>query len=106
MEGLGVLDRQLVQPEGVAYLGQLLRSRLEQAQPDKTPVLAAGCRLLQRHCAFTVAVPILIVRTVNDHSGPFIWTGRGSILHPSGSGLGAGRQRKAPSWPSGEHGQS
>src|SRR5260370_13224522 len=64
---LRVLDRQLMQAEGVTDLGQLLFGRLEQSQPDKTALPGPGRRLGQRHRAFVAPAAILVVSKVNDH---------------------------------------
>ena len=39
---LRILDREFMQPEGRLHLGELLRVRLEQAQPDKPTVAGPG----------------------------------------------------------------
>ena len=67
VEVLRVLDRQLMQAEGVANLGQLLFPRLEQPEPDKAVLRAPGRRLGQRHRAFVAPAAVLIVSAVNDH---------------------------------------
>jgi hypothetical protein len=69
VEVLRVLDRELVQPERVPDLGQLLRLRLEQPQPDKSPLPTPGRRLLQRHRAFLLPAAILVVSAIDDHAG-------------------------------------
>ncbi len=74
VKGLRVLNRQLVQPEGVTDLGQLLFPGLEQSQPHEAALPASGRRLLQRHRAFTLPAAVLVVRTVNDHLGDsLVW---------------------------------
>jgi hypothetical protein len=62
-----VLDRQLVQPEGLADLGQLPLPGLEQPQPYEAAVGPAGRRLLQRHHPLFGPVAVLVVSTVDDH---------------------------------------
>jgi hypothetical protein len=69
MDVLRVLDRQLMQPEGVLHLRQLLLSGLEEPQPHEAALGAPGRRLFQRHRALIAPVAVLVVSTVDDHLG-------------------------------------
>jgi hypothetical protein len=66
---LRVLDRQLMQPEGLSYPGQLIRVRVERPQSHKAALAAPGRRLLQRHAALPLPEAVLVVSTINDHLG-------------------------------------
>ncbi len=69
VEVLGVLDRQLMQAEGVPDLGQLFVTGFEQSQPHEAALPAAGRRFLQRHRALIAPAAVLVIRTINDHLG-------------------------------------
>ncbi len=69
MKGLRVLDRQLMQPEGRTHLGELVRVRLEKAQPHKAALAMQGRRLLQRDSVLRLPEALLVVSTINDHLG-------------------------------------
>ena len=66
---LRVFDRQLVQPEGLTYPGQLIRVRIEQPQPHKAALATSGRRFLQRHGVLPLPEAVLVVSTINDHLG-------------------------------------
>src|SRR5262249_56981253 len=70
MKDLRVLARQRMQPEGVADLVQLVRTRLEQSQPHEAALGDPGDGLLPRHRALIGPVAVLVVSTINDHPGP------------------------------------
>jgi hypothetical protein len=62
-----VLDRQLVQAEGVPHLGKLFFHWLEQPQPHEAALRGLRHRFLQRHHAFDVPAAVLVVSAINDH---------------------------------------
>ena len=64
---LRVLNRQLVQPEGLLDLGQLSLLRLEQPEPDEPALGAPGSGLLQRDRPLLLPAAVLVVSTINDH---------------------------------------
>jgi hypothetical protein len=80
MKLLRILDRQLMQPEGVTHLSQLVGPRLEQSQPHEAILAAAGGRLLQRHRAFLLPAAVLVMSAIDDHLGPF--SGQAAVSHP------------------------
>jgi hypothetical protein len=67
VEVLRVLDRQLMQAEGVPDLGQLLVTGLEQSEPHKAALPAAGRCFLQWYRARIAPAAVLVMRTINDH---------------------------------------
>src|SRR5262249_48167161 len=69
VEGLRVLDRQLVQAEGVTDLGKLRFSWFEQPQPYETALAAPGRGLVQGNGAFVASVAVQVMGAVNDHRG-------------------------------------
>jgi len=72
-----ILDRRLMQPEGVPDLRQLLFVRLEQAQPDKAALPAPGRRLPQRYRAFVAPAAIQVVSAIYIMSGILLVGSRG-----------------------------
>src|SRR5262249_8210468 len=69
MKDLRVLDRQRMQPEGVADLVQLVQARLEQSQPHEAALGDPGDGLLPRHPALIGPAAVLGVSPINDHPG-------------------------------------
>ena len=68
VEALRVLDRQLVQPELQLHALELLRRRLDHAEPDEAGVVAADRRRLRRlHLPGVLAATVAVVRAVDDH---------------------------------------
>jgi len=70
VEGLCVFDGELVQPEAFAHPGELLGRWLEHAEPHEPAVQVLGGRLLDRDRTDTLAAPVPVVRTVDDHDSP------------------------------------
>src|SRR6266699_1311744 len=67
VEGLRILHRQLMQPEGRGHLRQFAFRWLEQAQPHEPALAAAIRRLSQGHRLSALPAAISVVSTVNDH---------------------------------------
>ena len=70
VKGLGVLDRQFVEAEALANLGELLGLRLEQPKPDEPALAAARRSFFEWERAFVLAAPVPVVRAVDDHRCP------------------------------------
>ncbi len=85
MKVLRVLDRQLMQAERGTDLGQLLFPWLEQSQPHKAALPAAGRRLLQRHRTFIASAAVLVVSTINDHLGTPLLAAGADIRYQHGA---------------------
>jgi hypothetical protein len=76
MEGPRVFHGQLVLPERVPHLVQLVRRWLVQAQPHKAALTAARLHIRQLHWALTLPAPIQVIRTIDDHLSPLMNMGR------------------------------
>jgi hypothetical protein len=97
VSGQCVLHRQLVQPEQLADLSQLLSVGLEQAQPHEPALGPQGRRLRQWHRSHTVPAAVLVVSTVDDHVDRSSSRIRALIVHgeepPARTGPRTRRQR-------------
>ena len=71
VEALRVLDGELVQPERVLHVRELLLGRLDHAEPDE-PVVVRQIEAASRglHLALVLAAPVAVVRAVDDHAPP------------------------------------
>ena len=70
MGAVGVLERQLMEPEALSDVLELLDRRLVHSEPDEVPV--ADDALLghvERQLALVLAYPVAVMRAVDDHAG-------------------------------------
>jgi hypothetical protein len=68
VEGLRVLDSELVEVEALLNLLELLGLRLEHPEPDEPAARAAGGGLLERDGTGVLALPVQVVRAIDDHA--------------------------------------
>jgi hypothetical protein len=67
----GVLDRQVVQAEGLGHVGQLVRGGLVEAHPDEVTRLGglgADGVVLVRQTVHADPLPLAVERAVDDHT--------------------------------------
>ena len=91
---IGVLERELVQVEALADVGQLLLAGLEEADPDEVPVADdAVLRHVERQLALVLALAVAVMRAIDDHGWQF--SPRTPLLHRDGFVSGAQRRALA-----------
>src|SRR3954468_14198036 len=88
--GLRVLDGELVQPEADADRLELVRLRVDDAEPDESVRAAPQSRLVGRDRSDVLAPAVEIVGAIGDHRGPLSresqwrWTGKRIVSTLSG----------------------
>jgi hypothetical protein len=79
---LGIFNRELVQPEGLAHVIELRRAGLEHPQPHESLLAAARRGFSERDGARILTTPFAVMSAIDDHRGPF-WCWRVRVLTES-----------------------